>query len=176
MKAEVPIVKKKRGLEEKYPPSPPCSCETCVAYCMRPGWWTVQEAQKAIAAGYAPRMMLEMAPDLSFGVLSPAFKGCEGGFALQEFYGCGCTFLKNGLCELFGSGFSPLECRFCHHERKGLGQKCHADIEKDWRVSGKQLVKRWVSLTGVWEQYAMLTAYSECMRIPPHVNHHVNLL
>lgn len=136
---------------------------------MRPGWWTVQEAQKAIDAGYAPRVMLEMAPDLSFGVLSPAFKSCEGGFALQEFYGCGCTLLKNNLCELFDSGFSPLECRFCYHERKGPGQ-CHADIEKDWRVSGEQLVKKWVRLTGLWEQYALLTAYAQCMRIPPYDN------
>ncbi len=46
---------------------------------MRPGWWTVQEANEALHAGLGKRMMLEMSPDLSFGVLSPAFKGCEAG-------------------------------------------------------------------------------------------------
>ena len=57
-------------------------------------------------AGYGNRMMLEMAPELTFGVLSPAFKGCEGNFALNEFSKNGCNFFKNSLCELFGTGVS----------------------------------------------------------------------
>jgi hypothetical protein len=96
-------------------------------------------------AGYGGRMMLEVSPDFTFGVLSPAFAGCEGCFALQEFAQNGCNFLKNGLCELYGTGFEPLECRFCHHSRKGQGLLCHAAIEKDWHASaGKVLVKKWV--------------------------------
>jgi hypothetical protein len=63
------------SLAARFPPSPPCSCETCLAYCARPGWWTVDEATRAIEAGYASRMMLEMAPDKTYGVLAPAFKG-----------------------------------------------------------------------------------------------------
>ena len=42
-------MKKKRSLEEKYPPSEPCACEICRAYCARPGWWTVEEARRAMA-------------------------------------------------------------------------------------------------------------------------------
>jgi hypothetical protein len=49
-------------------------------------------------------MMLEMSPELTFGVLSPAYKGNEGNLALQFFAGQGCTFLKNNLCELYGTG------------------------------------------------------------------------
>jgi predicted ester cyclase len=45
----------------------------CKSYCRRPGWWTVEEASRAIEKGYGPRMMLEMAPGFRFGVLSPAF-------------------------------------------------------------------------------------------------------
>jgi len=63
-------------LEEKYPPSEPCSCEICRAYCSRPGWWSVSEAAKAVNAGLYNRMMLELSPDLRLGVLSPAFYGC----------------------------------------------------------------------------------------------------
>ncbi|SDN00028.1 hypothetical protein SAMN05192585_10939 [Acetanaerobacterium elongatum] len=138
--------KKNRSLKEKYPSSEPCSCEICRSYCARPGWWTVEEAAQAIRAGYGGRMMLEIAPDMTFGVLSPAFKGCEGNFALQEYANNGCNFMRNGLCELHGTGFEPLECLFCHHERKGLGQKCHEDIEKDWNsAAGKRLVNRWVN-------------------------------
>lgn len=141
-------------LSEKYLPSKPCSCEICQNYCMRPGWWTVKEAAGAIDAGFGGRMMLEMAPDLSFGVLSPAFKGCENNFALNQFAKQGCNFLKNGLCELFNTGFEPLECRFCHHERIGLGEQCHLAIEKDWNTpAGQAMIAHWGKITGLWERY-----------------------
>jgi hypothetical protein len=140
--------KKKKNVnywQEKYPPSEPCSCEICRSYCLRPGWWTVEEASRALKAGYGRRMMLEISPDMTFGVLSPAFKGCEGKYALQAFANNGCNFYKNGLCELHGTGYEPLECLFCHHLRKGLGQKCHADIKNDWRTpAGQALVKYWL--------------------------------
>lgn len=38
-------------LVNKYLPSEPCSCNICRSYCIRPGWWTVEEASKAIEAG-----------------------------------------------------------------------------------------------------------------------------
>jgi hypothetical protein len=137
--------KNKRTLVEKYPPSEPCACEICVGYCARPGWWTVEEATRALDAGYGNRIMLEMAPELTFGVLSPAFKGCERSIAANQFANNGCTFLKNNLCELYWTGHQPLECRFCHHERRGLGPKCHADLEKDWKTpAGQTLVDQWL--------------------------------
>jgi len=140
------------NLVSKYPPSEPCSCKVCLGYCIRPGWWTVSESARAIDAGYADRMMFEMSPERSFGVLSPAFKGCEGGFALEFYADKNCTFLHEGLCELHGTTFQPLECRFCHHSRTGQGQKCHADIEKDWHTpAGYALVKKWGNITGFWE-------------------------
>lgn len=134
------------SLQEKYPPSEPCSCEICRAYCSRPGWWTVAEAARAMQAGYGNRMMLEISPERTFGVLSPAFKGCEKFYALQQYAGNGCNFYKDGQCELYGTGHMPLECRFCHHLRQGTGQKCHADLEKDWRTpAGQALVKSWMA-------------------------------
>ena len=141
--------KQKQTLTEKYPPSPPCSCDVCKSYCKRPGWWTVEEAAHAIAAGYAKRMMLEMAPGFRFGVLSPAFKGCEVMFAYNEYAARGCTFLLDDKCELHGTGHQPLECRYCHHERLGMGPRCHADIEKDWNTpAGRSLIVKWSQLVG----------------------------
>ena len=135
----------KRTLHQKYPPSEPCSCDVCRVYCARPGWWTVEEASLAMDAGYANRMMLEVAPEMTFGVLSPAFKGCEGFYATNQFARNRCTFLKEDRCELYDTGHQPLECRFCHHERRGMGPKCHADLEKDWRTpAGQALVERWI--------------------------------
>jgi hypothetical protein len=149
-----PIGKKYRtSLNEKYPPSEPCSCQICLSYCVRPGWWTLNEAKLAIDAGYGNRMMLEMSPDLSFGVLSPAFKGYEGGYALNIFSKQGCNFLKNNLCELYGTDFQPIECRFCHHDRKGEGTHCHIDLEKDWKtITGQKLIVRWSIVTGFNER------------------------
>jgi hypothetical protein len=133
-------------LVAKYPPSEPCSCKICVSYCKRPGWWTVEEAQTALEDGCGPRMMLEISPEFTFGVLSPAFKGNEGAYALQLFANNGCTFLKNNLCELNGTGIQPLECRFCHHNRPGEGIKCHLDIEKEWNsLFGQNLVRLWIN-------------------------------
>jgi hypothetical protein len=116
----------------------------------------VAEAAKALDAGYGHRMMLEMSPDLRFGVLSPAFRGCEQNFALQPYAHNGCNFLHKGLCELHDTAFLPLECRFCHHSRQGLGQKCHADLEKDWRThAGQQLVSRWAMQCGLQNKYVL---------------------
>jgi hypothetical protein len=143
-------------LQKKYPPSDPCSCDVCKSYCKRPGWWTVKEAENAIREGMASRMMLEISPEKDFGVLSPAFKGNEVNYALQAFSGNGCTFYNDGLCELFGTGLQPLECRFCHHDRAGQGPKCHADIEKEWKTSyAKRVVVRWGNLTGFWEKQGL---------------------
>jgi hypothetical protein len=96
-------------------------------------------------------MMLEMSPDRSFGVLAPAFRGCEMQFAMNEYASGGCTFFKADGCELHGSGVMPLECRFCHHDRPGLGPRCHAAIERDWNTAaGRSLVVRWSNITQFW--------------------------
>jgi hypothetical protein len=143
-------------LHERYPPSPPCSCEVCLAYCQRPGWWTVREAEAAVAAGLATRMMLEMAPDRSFGVLAPAFAGNEGDFALDRFKDRGCTFLREERCELHAIGLQPLECRFCHHDRPGQGPACHDAVAGDWNSeAGRALVTRWAKMTGFWARLGL---------------------
>lgn len=147
----------KNLLRRKYPPSEPCNCDICRTYCARPGWWTVEEAQRAFEAGLGSRMMLEVAPGFAYGVLSPAFRGCEKNFALQEYASYGCNFYNGGLCELYGTGLEPLECLFCHHTRIGEGIKCHADIEKDWNTpEGQALVFLWGNSVGLWARYGLI--------------------
>ncbi len=141
------------NLKEKYPPSESCSCDVCKSFCLRPGWWTVEEAERAIRAGLERRMMMEISPERDFGVLSPAFKGNEGNYALQVFSKNGCTFYHHGLCEFFGTELQPLECRFCHHDRRGLGNLCHLDIEKDWNTHhGRKVVWLWGNRVGLWRK------------------------
>jgi hypothetical protein len=149
-------MKAKKDLHRRFPPSEPCACVTCLAFCARPGWWTVEEAAAAIKAGYGARMMLEISPERTFGVLSPAFYGCEGNFATQESASRGCNFLKEERCELFGTGCQPLECRFCHHDRPGQGPVCHAALEKDWNSpSGRALVVRWSRRNGLYQLFSV---------------------
>jgi hypothetical protein len=131
-------------LINKYPPSPACACDICLTYCARPGWWTVSEATQVLNAGYAKSMMLEISPDRTFGVLSPAFKNNGGFFALAEFAKQGCVFFINDQCGLHGTDLQPLECRFCHHDRPGQGPLCHAEIAQNWdSPAGRALVLRW---------------------------------
>jgi hypothetical protein len=145
--------RRKKTLAQRFPPSPPCTCAVCLGYCRRPGWWTLSEAARAIEAGYAGRMMLEMAQDGCFGVLAPAFKGCEVNFALDLYAARGCTFLVEERCELFSSGLQPLECRFCHHTRPNQGLKCHLAIAREWdSPAGRQLVVAWSRQTGFWQR------------------------
>ena len=144
-------------LHKLFPPSEPCTCDICVGYCKRPGWWTVNEAQRALFEGFAFRMMVEISPDHKFAVLSPAFKGNEGNYALKIYSNQGCTFFHHGLCELYDTGFQPLECRYCHHTRAGLGAKCHAEIEKDWdSEAGRRLIVRWGNKTGFWGKQGLI--------------------
>lgn len=149
--------RRKKSLAERFPPSAPCACPVCAGYCARPGWWSVAEAVRVIQAGYGQRMMLEVAPEGTFGVLSPAFRGCEGGFARNALAARGCNFHQEEGCQLFGTGLQPLECRFCHHERPGQGPLCHAALEEDWNTpAGRALVIRWCKRSGLW---ARLKAY-----------------
>jgi hypothetical protein len=132
-------------LVERFPPSLPCSCEICLNYCKRPGWWTLEEFATVLTTDYHRRVMLEVSPEMTFGVLSPAFYGCERSFATQIHSKKGCNFLKNNLCELYGTGHQPLECRFCHHERIGKGKECHAALENEWNTpAGRKLIDIWM--------------------------------
>ena len=148
---------------ESFPPSEPCSCEICTKYCQRPGWWTIEEFERVLESQYYHRVMLEVAPELTFSVLSPAFKGCESNFALQDYAKNGCNFFINGLCELFGTNVQPLECRYCHHERAGKGIECHTAIENEWNShEGKKLVEVWIDKV----RFPYIDYYKSIMKKP----------
>lgn len=98
-------------------------------------------------------MMLELAPERTFGVLSPSFRGNEAEYALRIFSHNSCTFLHDERCELFGTGLQPLECRFCHHLRKGKGSTCHRALEEEWKSDrAKRLVMRWATEMGLLQR------------------------
>jgi hypothetical protein len=148
-------------LLRNYPPSVSCDCGICKSYCKRPGWWSVEQAELAINE-LANRMMLEVSPEFSFVVLSPAFSGNECKAAQNIFAKNGCNFLKEGLCELHSTKHIPLECSFCHHERVGLGIKCHSALESNWHTNrGQRLARSWCNIVGYTEGLDILKFISK---------------
>lgn len=101
----------------------PCTCSDCVRACQEnPGWFAPDEAERAIAAGLANRLMLDWWVDFPENVylLAPASQGCEGKYAPELdvfaplFPGWNkgkCTFLKRRRCAIHNSGFKPHQCR-----------------------------------------------------------------
>lgn len=140
-------------MSELFPPSASCHFDVRQS-CQRTGWWTVEEAQRAMKNGLSLRMMLDVSPDLSYGVLSPAYRGCEGNVALNSLKKNGCAFDADGSCRLHNTGLQPLECRFCHHTRVDLELKCHEALDWDWRTpQGQALVQAWTKEVGLWIRY-----------------------
>jgi len=93
-----------------------CSCTICQQMCKRPCWGTPEDAKKLIDAGYSHRLMRDYWGERDENarqdiyILSPALKGYEGHKA--PFYprsSEGCTFWKDGLCELHDLGLKPTE-------------------------------------------------------------------
>lgn len=148
----------------------PCSCTQCVGACERnPGWMSPEDAQKAMDAGMAPRLMLDwLDPSSEVGnkerihVLAPASLGYEGRSApeMDEMIGDRdilsvllgpppikgqCTFLEKGLCTIHTSGFKPRQCcttRVCTDEGDD-----NFDIARLWASrKGYAAVARWREL------------------------------
>lgn len=128
-----------------------CTCDKCIQACENtPGWFTPQEAEQALNAGLAKRLMLDWwAADENIYVLSPASEGLGGGRAPELTFfnlfttGWGqCVFLKDSRCEIHSSGFKPKLCRetLCCTETYPSKEVVVEDWASDY---GKSLIERW---------------------------------
>jgi hypothetical protein len=127
-----------------------CSCIVCSGMCERPCWPTPKQAKTLIERGYGGRLMLDRwcaSPDIL--LLCPASKGFEGKEApwnphTKE----GCTFWKNGLCELHELGLKPLEGQVAIH---GKDQpELHHDVAFLWdNPKARTLVSGWMVENGL---------------------------
>jgi Fe-S-cluster containining protein len=138
-----------------------CRCAQCRAACNHaPGWMTMEEAEAAIKAGLAKKLMVdwwETHPE-HIMLLCPAAVGREGkractldelGGAVEVVFGGKgkgrCTFFKDNKCELHTSGFKPEECRLtfaCAPDRYGYDERKKLAMSWD-SARGKAVVKRW---------------------------------
>ena len=121
-----------------------CSCDRCKAMCTAPCCGKPEDFDKLIAEGYGSRLMIDDWPgDI---LIKPAMKGYEGQRApwstrLPQ----GCTFWKDGLCELHDSGLKPTQGKLCHHSYEGEENLAIADyIRKSWQgKKAKNLIAKW---------------------------------
>jgi hypothetical protein len=127
-------------------PDVECQCTKCQSMCWRPCFGTPDDIQKLIEAGYEDRLCLDnhcgFEKNAEIDLLSPALKGHESSFApLMSGSPEGCTFLKDGKCELHDKGLKPSQGRKAIHnhrdtkeeEEKYTGGKLGASISELWK-------------------------------------------
>lgn len=106
--------------------------------CEAPCCATPQEALKLMDAGYGDRLMLDDWPDAET-MLKPALKGHEGQKAPWETSTHeGCTFWKNGKCELHYTGLKPMHAVLAHHNL----------TKQEYTVISEKIIKSWDTKKG----------------------------
>jgi Fe-S-cluster containining protein len=159
----------------------PCQCEKCVKLCTRnPGWFTPDEAQRAIATGLADQLMLDWLDEderydiqHTIWILSPASQNCWGEWHSKQkapdwddMHDDGvhwilggqswkgpCIFLKDNLCRIHNTDFKPLECRSGRYCIDGDADGSeHIAIGKLWDTdAARAIVADWKQKVGYVE-------------------------
>ena len=122
-----------------------CSCEKCSQMCHAPCCGTPEDMKKLIDNGYAKRLMYDDLPGGN-NMLKPALKGYEGEKAPWSTSSrFGCTFWKDGKCELHSLGLKPSQGRFAVHNMPDEDQQKIAEyINDSWSSrKGDKVVKEW---------------------------------
>lgn len=122
-----------------------CDCEECSRMCHAPCCGTPQEMNMLIENGYGDRLMYDDLPG-GADLLKPALKGFEGKKSPWEVSSLeGCTFWKDGKCELHSLKLKPYQGRYTHHsltdQQYGeLGEY----INDSWNsLEAKEVIKKW---------------------------------
>jgi hypothetical protein len=134
-----------------------CACEKCSRMCHAPCCGTPEDIDKLIDKGFANRLSFDDLPDVSgIDMIKPALKGYEGGRAPWEVSSVsGCTFWKNGLCELHESGLKPIQGKLVIH---GMPDEDHKQIQdmlvKSWKTKkAEQVIEKWKKAVNYQEDF-----------------------
>jgi hypothetical protein len=104
--------------------------------------------RKLIEAGYSKRLMLDDWPGDPV-ILKPAMKGSEGERAPWEVRTLrGCTFWKEGKCELHVLGLKPTQGRLAHHTLTDSQEGEIAEmVRQSWKddnfEKGETIINQW---------------------------------
>lgn len=123
-----------------------CECERCRIMCQYPCCGTVEEMRRLIQNGYGDRLMLDSWQDAP-EMLKPALKGYENQSAPWDTGSIeGCTFWKDGKCELHALGLKPLGGRIATHDReKSVYDELENYLDEDWETQkADEIIEFWV--------------------------------
>lgn len=89
-----------------------CNCQTCNKQCTTaPCLGTPEDIEKLIDAGYGSRIKETIwASGMMLGIINFPIIMYQA-----EMKSSGCTFFKDGLCELHDRGLKPTEGKLSHH-------------------------------------------------------------
>lgn len=142
----------------KTTPESECSCESCKKMCKRPCWGTPEDIQKIIDAGFGDRLGIDYMTNEDTSdtfMIQPVAKGYESKKApFMPITKAGCTFWKDGLCELHHLKLKPIGGRLAYHIQKDSEKerllysenayKLVSEIRETWENSeAREMVKKW---------------------------------
>lgn len=126
-----------------------CDCEKCSQMCQASCCGTPEDINKLIEAGYADRLMLDDWPG-DADILKPALKGYESESAPWEVATKeGCTFWKNGKCELHISGLKPTQGKLALHSLSEDQEQYISELLRDsWNtILAEEIIEKWKKIT-----------------------------
>lgn len=134
-----------------------CKCVRCQSMCHAPCCGTPEDIENLIKNGYASRLMLDdwQTSDCNADIIKPALKGSELQLAPWEVSSiAGCTFWKNGLCELHDSGLKPCQGKMALHEMtEKEGDQIGAYIKRSWETEkAKEVINLWKEVVNFREE------------------------
>lgn len=123
-----------------------CDCEKCQNMCHLPCIGSVEGTRELIEAGYGDRLCIRDHGDEI--VLKPALKGEEGLHIINPahiYTEKGCTFWKDGKCELHDTGLKPLLGKISYHEMTDeIKSHIRDRFKKEWTSEeAKELIKEY---------------------------------
>lgn len=92
-----------------------CKCQACKSQCkIAPCLGTPEDIEKIIDAGYKDRIYpTDWGAGIFMKITTEVIEMYQA-----EHTNTGCTFFKDGLCELHDKGLKPTEGRLSHHTHK----------------------------------------------------------
>lgn len=110
-----------------------CKCKACKSQCSKaPCLGTPEDIEKIIDAGYAKRIFsTSWLAGINMGITNKSIDMFQ-----PEQLETGCTFFKDGLCELHDKGLKPTEGRLSHHthtpETFTKSKSLSWNVAKEW--------------------------------------------